>query len=409
MEFKVTVLSEMAKITMGQSPKSEFYNNVSGFPFLQGNRTFGHLYPIIDTFTEKITKKANSGDILMSVRAPVGDLNIAPDELCIGRGLASISVDEPLRNFVYYLLKNEIRNLENQSTGTIFSSINKKTLEQLKVTVPSKISDQKTIGDFLWSLDEKIDINNKTIINLEELAQTLFKRWFIDFEFPDEEGNPYKSNGGDFKNSDIGFMPQKWKIGTVGDIAVEKKQKINLSNSDESYNYIGLEHMPRGSISLDRYENSEKVSGSKSLFSTGDILFGKLRPYFKKVGIAPVDGVCSTDIIVLNAKKMNLTAYLLQLITTDNFINYTSNTATGTRMPRTGIQQIFNYKIAIPDDRTLNKFDHILNNFYTQILLLGIENHDLAILRDTLLPKLMSGEIELPDDLEVEEHAELLQ
>jgi type I restriction enzyme S subunit len=99
MENKI-ILSDIAIVTAGQSPKSEFFSNEEGFPFLQGNRTFGFLYPEIDTYTKKITKKANSVDILISVRAPVGDLNIAPCDLCIGRGLASVRAKDNNNSFI---------------------------------------------------------------------------------------------------------------------------------------------------------------------------------------------------------------------------------------------------------------------------------------------------------------------
>jgi len=413
MEFKVTVLSEMAKITMGQSPKSEFYNNVSGFPFLQGNRTFGHLYPIIDTFTEKITKKANSGDILMSVRAPVGDLNIAPDELCIGRGLASISVDEPLRNFVYYLLKNEIRNLENQSTGTIFSSINKKTLEQLKVTVPSKISDQKTIGDFLWSLDEKIDINNKTITNLEELSQTLFKRWFVDFDFPNEKGNPFKSSGGKLVNSELGDIPEGWEVKPLKDLAHHKKDTFNPNKAlEEQVYHFSLPAYDAAEIPV--IDQVSEIKSNKWFIDKNCILFSKMNPRTMRVWLTDVEkettNVCSTEFVVLESDSSRQNSFIYNVCKSDNFAYFLQSNATGSTNSRQRIRPnvALDYKLAI-NTNVMEELAVLLETYTNKIIALRKEISSLTSLRDTLLPKLMSGEIELLDDLEVEEHAELLQ
>ena len=97
-------LGDIAVVTMGQSPKSEFYNfEGNGMPFLQGNRTFGRKYPTFDTYTIKPTKIANAGDVIMSVRAPVGDLNIAPTEMCLGRGLCSIRMKNNNQDFLFIL------------------------------------------------------------------------------------------------------------------------------------------------------------------------------------------------------------------------------------------------------------------------------------------------------------------
>ena len=100
MNANIVKLSELATIVAGQSPESKYYNNISGTPFLQGNRTFGTKYPSIDTYTTKVTKLAHKGDVLMSVRAPVGDINIANRDICIGRGLASIRAKDNDNDFI---------------------------------------------------------------------------------------------------------------------------------------------------------------------------------------------------------------------------------------------------------------------------------------------------------------------
>src|SRR5690625_4917108 len=192
MKFEKVLLKDIAEVIMGSSTKSEFYSDNEGTPFLQGTRTFGRMYPEIDTYTKKITRMANKNDILFSVRAPVGDINFAPADLCIGRGLSCIKPVSIYKEFLYYLLIGNMRMYEAKSTGTIFSSINKKELENLEFEIPNRIY-QKKIGRFLWSIDSKIELNNSTISNLEDLAHTLFKHWFVDFEFPNEERKPYKS------------------------------------------------------------------------------------------------------------------------------------------------------------------------------------------------------------------------
>ena len=152
-------LYEIAIVTAGQSPESINYSDNEGTPFLQGNRTFGIKYPKIDVFTKKITKLAKKGDILVSVRAPVGDLNVAHCDICIGRGLASINAKDSDNQFLYYILKHNINSLIKKSNGSIFQSINRSDLENLEVVFPKK--NQKIISKLLSALDDKIELNNK--------------------------------------------------------------------------------------------------------------------------------------------------------------------------------------------------------------------------------------------------------
>ena len=127
-------LGEYAKVIMGQSPESDYYTtNPNDTPFLQGNRTFGSKYPAFDTYTSKITKLAPTGSVIISVRAPVGDTNIAPVELCLGRGVAALSSNDPDNEFLYYLMKYLAPVLNQNENGSTFGSINRSDLENLQL------------------------------------------------------------------------------------------------------------------------------------------------------------------------------------------------------------------------------------------------------------------------------------
>ena len=124
MEFKTCKLRDIATIVMGQSPKGTSYNNkCTGKEFLQGNRTFGRIYPKIDTWTTEPKKIAKEKSILMSVRAPVGELNIANREICIGRGLCAIEMKNKNNKYLFYLLKHSINKIKRKSSGTVFDSM----------------------------------------------------------------------------------------------------------------------------------------------------------------------------------------------------------------------------------------------------------------------------------------------
>lgn len=160
-------LQDIVDVTMGQSPKSEFYNNDGeGVPFLQGNRTFGFKYPTFDTFTTMVTKEAKAGDVIMSVRAPVGDLNITPVDICLGRGVCSLRMKNGNQEFLYYMMKYYIPQLMNKESGTVFGSVNRNDIIGLEIDIPNDAEKQEKISRFLSMLDEKIQINYKINNNL---------------------------------------------------------------------------------------------------------------------------------------------------------------------------------------------------------------------------------------------------
>lgn len=168
MKYKHVQLKDIADITMGQSPKSSFYNDEKrGLPFLQGVRTFGENYPQIDTYTTSYNRKANSGEILFSVRAPVGRVNWANRKLAIGRGLASIKVKNGnSKDYVYYFFKKIGANLDSLASGTVFTSINKKELGALEIRLPESLEEQEKIASYLKKLDLAIYKNNRINDNL---------------------------------------------------------------------------------------------------------------------------------------------------------------------------------------------------------------------------------------------------
>ncbi len=182
MKYKNIKLGEAAEITMGQSPKSTYYNKEGmGIPFIQGVSTFGENYPRIETYTTEYNKEAQKGDLLFSVRAPVGRINVANQTIAIGRGLASLKVKKGYsKSYIYYLFKKIGNQLDSIGSGTVFSSINKKELINLKIRVPEKLHDQCKIADRLRKIDEKIEINNHINDNLLELNNKVFSKIFCD-------------------------------------------------------------------------------------------------------------------------------------------------------------------------------------------------------------------------------------
>lgn len=167
MEYKTIRLSDFANINMGQSPKSEYYNYTGeGLPFLQGNRTFGRLFPTFDTYTTNPSKIAEQDDIIISVRAPVGDINIAPTKLCLGRGVCSLRAKNSKQTFLFYLMKHYVGHLIHKGSGTVFDSVNRDDIANLEISIPEEEIVQQKIAAVLSVLDSKIEQNTAINNNL---------------------------------------------------------------------------------------------------------------------------------------------------------------------------------------------------------------------------------------------------
>ena len=160
-------LEEIVDVTMGQSPKSEYYNTEkNGYPFLQGNRTFGFKYPTFDTYTTVVTKFAKAGDVIMSVRAPVGALNITPVDMCLGRGVCSLRMKNGNQSFLFYMMKYYVSHLLKKESGTVFGSVNRNDINSLEVDIPEDVEEQKRIARYLEMIDDKIELNTTINNNL---------------------------------------------------------------------------------------------------------------------------------------------------------------------------------------------------------------------------------------------------
>ncbi|MGU8861675.1 restriction endonuclease subunit S, partial [Clostridium perfringens] len=405
-------------LVMGQSPKSEFYNDKGiGMPFMQGRTTFGEKYHYINTWCTDIKRVGIKNSVLMSVRAPVGDVNIATEDICIGRGLASLNMKNKNNEFLYYLLKNYSGLLISKESGTVFGSINKAGIEKLVLPFPSN-SEQKAIAKILSDLDEKIEVNNKINKNLEEMAQAIFKQWFVDFEFPNEEGKPYKSSGGEMVESELGMIPKGFKIGFLrdyvdnilgGDWGKEneqgnyKKEVFCLRGADIPEVRIGKKgSLPKRYILEKNYNNKKlssgdlvvEISGGSPTQSTGRISYINNDILLRyEIGL-----VCTNFCRAITLKNKKAMEYFYfcwdRIYNLGVFFQFENGT--------TGIKNLDvntfldKFKIVKPNIDLIEKFKGIVCDFNKTIQQNGIENERLEKLRDNLLPKLMSGEIRVP-------------
>ena len=309
-------------------------------------------------------------------------------------------------HFLYYLMRtNELRNTIIKSmTGTSGRQrAQKESILEYEFCLPS-LKIQTAIAKLLKNLDDKIETNKKIIANLEEFSQTLFKRWFVDFEFPDENGNPYKSSGGEMVDSELGEIPKGWNVKNLDDIANYVNglamQKFKPTDNQNSLPVVKIKELKNGSTD----ENSNRCTSEipdKALINDGDIIFSWSATLLVKMWCGGKAGLNQHLFKVSSDKYPKWFYYYWTKRYIDYFIGIANDKAT--TMGHINRKHLSHAKILIPNDRTLEKFSRTFDDLLEKELSVSKECKRLIELRDTLLPKLMSGEIEIPDDIEVNE------
>ena len=317
--------------------------------------------------------KIQDKDIILTTRGTVGNTayyeqSIPYKNVRINSGMVIVRANEKIvdSHFLLYFLRS--LDYDVFVSGSAQPQLPIRDLKKIEINLPP-ITEQKSISSVLSSLDNKIDLLHRQNKTLESMANTLFRQWFIK-EAQDD-----------------------WVEGTLSSIASNVRENVTKQNIPSEALYVGLEHIDRRNIALLKNGNGSDVDSNKSKFSTGDILFGKLRPYFHKVCTAPFDGICSTDILVIRPKNHNLQCFCLFAFFQDEVIEFANIASGGTRMPRIDWTSLANYPISLPPYDKLNDFEKIVSIQVRRINLNVHKIKNLENLRDTLLPKLMSGEV----------------
>ena len=373
----------------------------------------------IDQTDERITEEAVANSsakvlpantiLLAMYGATVGQLGILRRPMTCNQACCAMVVapDRADFRFVFYQLRHSRSQLKSLATGAAQQNLSGALIRSLRLPFPP-LPEQRAIASVLGALDDKIDLNRRMCQTLEEMARALFKSWFVDFDpvlakmegrdpgLPKEVAELFPSR---LVDSELGPIPEGWRVAALGEIAAPHRDLAQSNELDERTNYIGLEHMPRRSITLADWSTSEAVESSKFRFASGDILFGKLRPYFHKVGIAPTDGVCSTDIVVARPLEPETFGLTIGVMSSDAFVAHTDRSSAGTRMPRTNWADMSAFRIVTPNRDVAEVHTRAVKSMVDRIVLCIHETRTLAALRDTLLPKLISGELRVPASL----------
>ena len=348
-EFKE--LGEVCEVISGQSPEGKNYNNnKKGIPFYQGKTEFQDMYvgeP--QKWTTKTTKIALKDDILMSVRAPVGPVNLAIQEICIGRGLASIRGNREKINqkYLFYILRNKEDSIKG-NIGAVFESINKNDIKKTIIPIPP-LDIQKEIVKIL---------DNFTKLEAELEARRKQCEYYREelLSFGDEV---------EFKE--------------LGEVC-EKTTNIKWQyNKNKSFQYIDLTSVNKKTnlvTKIKRITSETAPNRAQQIVKTGDVIFGTTRPTLKRFCVIKHEyneQICSTGFCILRPKiKIVLTNYIFHFISTSDFYNYTESNQKGASYPAISNSIVKNYKISIPSlseqkrvVSILDKFDALVNDIST--------------------------------------------
>lgn len=338
-------------------------------------------YEYVDEITQKQIQRyiTLKGDILISIVGTIGLIAIVGGSLN-GANLTEncvklVKLDNIDSEYLYYYLKSPLgqQNISRGTVGAVQAKLPIKNIQEFNINCPVLISDQRRIASILSSLDRKIELNNKINADLEEMAQAIFKNWFVDFE-------PFKD--GKFVDSELGMIPEGWKVGTLGELCNFKRGKNLLTKNaiDEGVPVVA------GGLEPSCYHNVANTGAPVITVSGSGANAGFMRMYHVPVWASDcsfIDISCENFYFVYCFLKVN--SKLLK------------HAQTGAVQPHVKPSDIHDFELVIPDKENIYEFQDKVKPFFDKIAAIQKENSRLSTLRDTLLPRLMSGELEIPE------------
>lgn len=332
---------------------------------------------------EKYKKPLNDRTIMVSINGTLGNVGLyAGEKVILGKSACYFNVKEEYsKNFIRYVVSTPKFKyyLENNSTGTTIKNASLKQMREYTFDIPESFELQEKIAEILKNIDDKIENNNQINRNLSEQAQALFKSWFVDLE-------PFD-----------GEVPEEWTTGVLKDVLQLRKDGIKAGENTE-LPYLPIDVIPMNDLSIKEVKQNEEAQSSLITFNKNDILIGAMRVYFHRVVIAPFDGITRSTCFVLRPYDEEYLSFGLLCCNQNSSIEYAQSTSKGSTMPYAVWDNGFgDMEIVIPDKKTAKEFNEIIKPMLAIIQKSFFEIQRLQNLRDSLLPKLMSGELDVSD------------
>lgn len=336
-------------------------------------------------------------DILLNITGDsIARCTIVPEEILPARVNQHVSIircknTEQSKYVMYYLQYIKKYLLQISKVGGTRNALTKEAISKL----PIKISeDWNRISTILDNIDRKIKINNQINQELEAMAKTLYDYWFVQFDFPDQNGKPYKSSGGKMVyNPELKReIPEGWGVEKLGDISQYVTEKVDSFELNIE-NYVGTDNMIADMGGIE-FTTSIPQSGTSTKFSVGDILISNIRPYFKKIWLSDRTGGCSADVLCIRTNRIIPKEFVYATLARDDFFNYDVAGSKGSKMPRGDKKHIMEYPIVF-EFEIVEQYSEIVKPIYEAVHKNNNQNQELTQLRDWLLPMLMNGQVKV--------------
>jgi type I restriction enzyme, S subunit len=366
---------------------------------------------LYDEAPSRARRVVKEGDILISTVRPnrksIIRLESVSENTLVSTGFAVIRPKIPSdSHYIFSVCMSEdfTKKLSKLMNGAAYPSVSVEDILDVEIPIP-ELNIRRRIAKIAENMDYYISLLRQRATLIEGRISGIYQSLFVRFE-------PVKCNligeksmyvgeknaelfPSSFVDSEIGEIPTGWQVTKIGEIASERKENIDVNEMKPEMVYIGLEHMPRKSMSITDWGCAVELASGKRKFSTGEILFGKLRPNLHKVGFCPINGICSTDIIVINSIDENDRNLLLCIVSSGKFVKEMTSLSSGTRMPRVKWDDIKDYKIAIPD-KQLRAYFQQKTDSYVELLQSNIfELMHIEEMRKTILHRLLIGKLTL--------------
>lgn len=409
-EWTVSTIGEVIELRQGLQISKKLRSDVKGEGYIPLLKITDLPNRVFSEYVKGVAEGyiANEDDIIYTRTGQVGLVYTGVNGCVHNNCFKVIPNREVLdRGYVYYYLKSDrmLQNSNNIASGSVQKDLTHKTFKTVRIAYPS-IDKQKKIADILFSLDKKIELNNEMNKTLEEMAQTLFKRWFLDFEFPNEDGEPYKSSGGEMDESELGMIPKGWRIYSIDEVCDLNKSNYSIKEKWEYINYLDTANITNNKIdNIQKIdcENEKVPSRAKRKVERDSIVYSTVRPNQLHYGIIknPIENmIVSTGFVVLDGKidfiKNDIIYYWLIQDNNTELLQSIGETSTST-YPSIKPRDIGTMKLALPPKEIIKNLEEKFDKINVLIDELKREEKQLIKLRDLLLPKLMSGEIRVED------------
>ncbi|MBI5046517.1 restriction endonuclease subunit S [Candidatus Micrarchaeota archaeon] len=401
-DWEVNSLSQAINIIGGGTPKTsnpEYWGGeipwISVVDFVGDSRWIRKTEKSITKkgLNESSTKLLHKGQLIISARGTVGEIGQITQDMAFNQSCYGLDGKDKIQNdFLYYLLKYRLSDIRSKTHGSVFNTITRATFDQLLVPIPP-FQEQRTVAKILSDLDAKIELNHQMNVTLENIAETLFKHWFVDFEFPNEEGKPFKSSGGKMVDSEMGKIPEGWGIKPIDEVANFLNglalQKYPVENGDEYLPVIKIRELKQGIT-----DSSDKANihvPKEYVVEDGDVLFswsGSLEVAIWASG----KGALNQPLFKVTSEKFPKWFYYFWVL---RYLPEYRHIAEGkaTTMGHIQRQHLKNSLVLVPDKSTLAKMDKLLTPIIEKLVSINVASRNLSKIRDSLLPKLMSGAI----------------